>query len=332
MINKPETTSDHIAAEKAQPKMDYQAFVRSFGIIAITLLVGVVLSLLSPYFLTAENILNVIRQSSFLLLIAIGQTLVIITAGIDLSVSSVISISGCLTTFLLLKGIDLNLAFLAGVVSGGLVGVLNAFLITIGRMEPFLATLSTQIIGAGTILYATQGVPIVPFNNDSFSFLGRGYLGWLPVPILVVAVVAILAHFMVSHTVFGRHLYAVGGNPKAAKVSGIDVDRMISWAYVISGLLAGLAGVMLASRLISGQPSAGVGMELNSIAAAVVGGASFFGGEGTIYGTVAGVILIGIIGNGLNLLNVSSFLHQAVIGSVIVFAVVLDRQMKKRRT
>ncbi|HPU62305.1 MAG TPA: ABC transporter permease [Bacillota bacterium] len=314
---------------KNSKKASRQALTRSFGIIVITFIVAAVVSVLSPWFLTSENIINVLRQSSFLLLVALAETLAIITAGIDLSVSSVVSISGCLTAFLVLKGYSLPLAIVAGIAIGTFLGAINAILITVGKMEPYLATLSMQIIGAGGILYATQGVPVVPFN-DAFTVLGRGYLGSLPVPIVVAGVIAVLVHLMLTSTVFGRHIYAVGGNPKAARVSGVNVSRVIALTYMISGSLAGLSGVMLASRLASGQPSAGVGMEVYAIASSVVGGASFFGGEGTIYGTVAGVLLIGIIGNALNLLNVSSFLHQVIIGGVIVVTVVIDRRMKRR--
>jgi len=311
-------------------KLDYSNIIRSLGIIGITILVAIGISFFSPYFFTTKNILNVLRQSSFLLLLAIGQTIVIVARGIDLSVASIISISGCIGAYLviILNG-NIFIAFAIGILCGGIIGLINGLLITKGKMEPFLATLSTMIIGSGTLLYVTGGVPIVPYVK-TFTTLGRGYVSWIPIPIIIVGIIAYIFHIITSNTVFGKHVYALGGNPNAARVSGINVERTTCYAYIISGLLTGLAGVLLASRLASGQPAAGTGMELMSIAASVVGGASFFGGEGTIYGTVTGVILIGIIGNGLNLLNVSSFLHQVVIGSVIIIAIIVDRNLKKR--
>lgn len=320
-----------ITSENVNSKQSYSNILRRiFGIIGITVLTAIFISFLSPYFFTARNILNVLRQSSFLLLMAIGQTLVIITAGIDLSVGTTISITGCVAAYfaIILNG-NLTVAYTIGILCGGMIGFLNSMIINIGRVVPFLATLSTMIIGSGVLLYVTKGVPIPPFLKP-FSTLGRGYVGWIPIPIIIVTIVAFIFYIITSNTVFGKYIYAVGGNPNAAKVSGINVEKIICYVYTISGLLSGLAGVMLASRLDSGQPTAGKGMELISIAASVVGGASFFGGEGTIYGTVAGVLLIGIIGNGLNLLNISSFLHQAVIGIVIIMAVVIDQNTKRK--
>lgn len=319
-----------IPSENVKKSLDYSNTIRSLGIVGITILVALGISFFSPYFFTTRNILNVLRQSSFLLLLAIGQTIVIIARGIDLSVASTISISGCIAAYfvIILNG-NLFIAFTIAVLCGGIIGLINALLITIGKMEPFLATLSTMIIGSGLLLYVTGGVPVVPYVS-SFTTLGRGYLSWIPIPIIIVGIIAFIFHIITSNTVFGKHIYALGGNPNAARVSGINVERTTCYAYIISGLLAGLAGVMLASRLASGQPAAGTGMELMSIAASVVGGASFFGGEGSIYGTVTGVLLIGIIGNGLNLLNVSSFLHQVVIGTIIIIAIIVDRNIKRR--
>lgn len=319
-------------SKKDNTSINYGNIIRSLGIVGITILVALGISFLSPYFFTTRNILNVLRQSSFLLLLAIGQTIVIITRGIDLSVSSTISISGCVAAaFVIFLNGNIAVAFTLGILAGGIIGIINALLVNVGKMEPFLATLSTMIIGSGTLLYFTGGVPIVPFVDlESFTTLGRGYISWIPIPIVIVGIIAFIFYIITSNTVFGKHIYAVGGNPNAARVSGINVERSTAYAYIISGLLAGLAGVLLASRLASGQPASGEGMELMSIAASVVGGASFFGGEGTIYGTVSGVLLIGIIGNGLNLLNISSFLHQVVIGTIIIIAIIVDRNIKRR--
>lgn len=265
-------------------------------------------------------------------MVAIGQTLVIITTGIDLSVSTIISISGCVAAYfvIILNG-NLIIGFTMGILSGGIVGLINALLINVGKMDAYLTTLSTQIMGFGTLLYITNGVPVVPYAHlEPFTIIGRGYIGWLPIPIIIVIIITFIFHIITSNTVFGKYIYAIGGNSNAARVSGINVERIITSVYIISGLLAGLAGVLLASRLNSGQPNAGKEFVTYSIAATVVGGTSFFGGEGTILGTCAGVILIGIIGNGLNLLNVSSFLHQVVIGSIIVIAIIIDRYIKRQ--
>lgn len=322
--------SEVITNEKVSSKQNYSnSFRRIFVIISVEVLIVIGLSLLNPYFLTTRNILNVLRQSSFLFLVAIGQTLVIITAGIDLSVGTIVSITGCAAAYfaIILNG-NLAVAYTLGILLGGMVGFLSSMFIVVGNVVPFLATLSTSIIGYGVLLYVTKGVPIPPFL-EFFSTLGRGYVGWIPIPIIIIIIIGIIFYIITSNTVFGKHIYAVGGNPNAARVSGINVKKIICCVYTISGLLSGLAGVMLASRLDSGQPTAGVGMELTAIAASVVGGASFFGGEGSIYGTALGVLLIGIIGNGLNLLNISSFLHQAIIGIVIIIAVVVDQSAKR---
>jgi len=314
-------------------RSNYINIIRSLGIFGITILLIFIISFLSPNFYKTENILNVLRQSSFLLLVAIGQTLVIITQGIDLSVTTIVSVTGCVAAYfvIILNG-NLIIAFTIGILSGGIIGLINALLINVGKMEPFLATLSTQIIGYGALLYITNGVPIVPYLYlKPFAILGRGYIGWLPIPIIVVMIITFIFYIITSNTVFGKYIYAIGGNPNAARVSGINVERTIIYVYIISGLLSGLAGVLLASRLNSGQPNAGKDIVTMSIAATVVGGTSFFGGEGTIWGTFSGVVLIGIIGNGLNLLNVSSFLHQVVIGSIIVMAIIIDRYIKRHQ-
>jgi ribose/xylose/arabinose/galactoside ABC-type transport system permease subunit len=312
---------------------NYILIIRSLGLFAFTTLLIFIISFLSSNFYKTENILNVLRQSSFLLLTAIGQTLVIITQGIDLSVTTIVSITGCVAAyFVTLSNGNLIIGFTIGILSGGIIGLINAWLINVGKMEPFLATLSTQIIGFGTLLYITNGVPVVPYLYlKSFAILGRGYIGRIPIPIIIAISIAFIFYIITSKTVFGKYIYAIGGNPNVARVSGIKVERIIVYVYIISGLLSGLAGVLLASRLNSGQPNAGKDIVIMSIAATVVGGTSFFGGEGTIWGTFLGVILIGIIGNGLNLLNVSSFLQQVVIGSIIVIAIILDRSLKGRQ-
>ncbi|MDH0342716.1 ABC transporter permease [Chromobacterium haemolyticum] len=288
------------------------------------------LSVMSADFLTMGNLLNVMRQVSINALIAFGMTLVILLGGIDLSVGSILALSSVLTAMLLQAGVDPLLATLLGILSGALMGCCNGLVISKGKVAPFIATLASMTILRGLSLVASNGSPITGLGSDMFSMLGGGYVaGVVPVPVVWMLLMFAGFWFMLKKTVFGRHVYATGGNEESARLSGVKVDRVKIWVYTLSGALSAMAGAVLTSRLNSAQPTAGAGYELDAIAAVVLGGTSLTGGRGWIVGTLIGALLIGVLNNGLNLLGVSSFYQQVIKGVVILLAVLLDRSGKK---
>ncbi|MEN2425408.1 ABC transporter permease [Chromobacterium vaccinii] len=307
-----------------------KANLQRLGPFIALVLVAVGLSVMSPDFLTVNNLLNVMRQVSINALIAFGMTLVILLGGIDLSVGSILALSSVLTATLLQAGVDPMLATLLGILAGAAMGLFNGLVISKGKVAPFIATLATMTILRGLALVFSNGSPITGFDSELFSMLGGGYVaGLVPVPVVWMLILFIGFWFLLKKTVFGRHLYATGGNEEAARLSGVKVDRVKLWVYTASGAMSAMAGVVLTSRLNSAQPTAGAGYELDAIAAVVLGGTSLSGGRGWIFGTLIGALLIGVLNNGLNLLGVSSFYQQVIKGAVILLAVLLDRSNKK---
>ena len=287
-----------------------------------TLVVG--LSFASPYFLTVENLLNVLRQSSINAILALGQLMVIITAGIDLSIGSVLGVTNVMLAILLVSGWHPLPACAAALGVGLGIGLLNGVLLTRLRLpHPFISTLGTMNVGRGAALLLAGGVPISGLPLGFRSATGGNAVG-LPMPVVIAAVAYIAAHFFLTRTVWGRDLYAIGGNREAARLAGIPVERRLNLAYALSGFAGALAAIVLAGRMNSGFPLAGSGAELDAIAAAIIGGASFFGGVGTVGGTLIGALIIGFLRNGLNLLDVSAYWQMIVIGAVIVGAVFVD--------
>lgn len=277
--------------------------------------------------MTVDNILNVMRQVSINALIAFGMTFVILTGGIDLSVGSILALSSAITASLLAGGMDPILAILVGLLAGAIMGAINGFIITKGKVAPFIATLATMTIFRGVTLVYSDGRPITGLSNSAlFEMMGKGYVSWIPVPVIYMMVAYFILYFILKKTTFGRRVYAIGGNEEATILSGIRVDRVKIWIYSITGFLSALAGIILASRLNSSQPTAGASYELDAIAAVVLGGTSLSGGRGWIFGTLIGALIIGVLNNGLNIMNVSSFYQQVVKGGVILLAVLLDRK------
>ena len=301
-----------------------QALSRLKSLIGLALLV-LVLSLLSPHFLTTENLLNITRQVAVNAILATGMTFVIISAGIDLSVGSVLALSGCVMAIALNAGVGIFPGILLAVGVGSLCGLANGFMTGFLRVPPFIATLGMMSIARGLALVVTGGYPIFELP-EGFSYLGTGYL-WdvLPVSLLFTFLVLVAAHFVLTRMKLGRYVYVIGGNEEAAVLSGVNVRTTKLLIYTICGFLAGLASVVFVSRLNSAQPTAGIAYELDAIAATVIGGTSLFGGVGSIGGTVIGALIMGVLRNGLNLLNVSSFWQQVVIGVVIITAVYVDQ-------
>ena len=291
------------------------------------ILLIVVISIMNSAFLDLSNLLNLLRQVSINGLIAFGMTFVILTGGIDLSVGSILALSSAFTAILITSGLDPIVALIVGVLGGFLLGVFNGVLVTLGSMAPFIVTLATMTIFRGLTLVVTDGNPITNLGDSyMFQLFGKGYFFGIPVPAVTMIIVFIILAIILQKTTFGRHTYAIGGNEVASKISGIKVNRVKILIYGISGLMSALAGAILTSRLNSAQPTAGTSYELDAIAAVVLGGTSLTGGKGRIVGTLIGVLIIGVLNNGLNLLGVSSFYQQVVKGIVILIAVLIDRK------
>lgn len=295
----------------------------------IFILFLVVISILSPNFLTSNNVLNILRQASSNGLIAFGMTLVILTSGIDLSVGSILAFSSVSTALLLKGSVPPRLVLLIGLLIGLLVGACNGMIIAYGNVQPFIATLSTMTIFRGLTLVLSKGRPIsISGTGVLFDKIGTGYLLGIPIPIYILFCVCALLWFMLHRTIIGRHIYALGGNERASFIAGIKNNVIKIVVYATSGMLSALAGVILISRLGSAQPILGTGFELDAIAAVVIGGTRLSGGKGKILGTLLGVLIIGVLNNSLNLLGVSSFYQQVVKGGVILLAVLIDLKKK----
>lgn len=300
-----------------------------YGIYIAFACLFVFLSLTSPSFLTTQNILNILRQTSLNGIIAIGMTFVIITGGIDLSVGSIVALSAvAATSFAHPDTYPVIVPIVVGVVMGLVVGLLNGVLIARGSITPFVVTLGMMTIARGFGLVISSGRPVINLS-DEYNAIGGGYFFGIPIPVYLFLCVVLIGLFLLTFSKFGRHVYAVGGNEQAAKFSGLNTGLIKVTVYGLSGLFAGFAGVVLSSRVMTGSPVAGVGYELDAIAAVVIGGTSLSGGAGSVLGTVIGALIIGIMNNGLDLLNVSSYYQQIVKGAIIIAAVLLDQKTKK---
>jgi len=315
-----------------------KVMVQSQSLIALLIMI-IALSLLSDKFMTMDNTWNVMRQISVNVCISVGMTLVILTGGIDLSVGSVLALSGAVAAGLLNNGIEipaLNIfigftflgAVIAGLGTGALMGFINGLSITVFKVPPFVATLAMLTMARGLTMLWTGGFPITGLGT-TFNFLGTGWFLGVPMPVWITAVVVLLMVIMTKKVRIGRYIYAVGGNENASRLSGLNVNKVKLFVYTMAGILSAVGGLIVASRLDSAQPNAGMGFELDSIAAVVIGGTSLSGGRGSILGTVQGALIIGVLNNGLVLLNVSPFWQQVIKGFVILVAVVIDKMSDK---
>lgn len=304
-------------------------FRENAGILIGFVIICVIISIMNSDFLSMENLLNVLRQVSTNTIIAIGMTLVIILAGIDLSVGSIMALSGVVTGGLIaFSGVPMWLAVIAGLLIGILFGLINGYFTAYKYMPAFIVTLATMNIARGAAYVYTDGKPI-RVMSDEFNFIGSGYVGPIPVPVIYMFIIIVVVSLIMNRTKLGRYMYAVGGNMEAARFSGINTKRVQLFAYTLSGFLAAFSGIVLASRMFSGQPTAGMGAELDAIAAVVLGGTSMSGGRGRIGGTVIGALIIGVLSNGMNLMGINSFWQYIVKGIVILIAVYVDI-VKKR--
>ena len=305
---------------------------RRFGTLIGLLFLCAVLWALTPHFLTVSNLLNVAQQTAINAIVAAGMTFVIISGGIDLSVGSIVALSGVVLGSLLhLDQGSVGLALLAALAVGTACGLLNGVLISVGRLPAFIATLGMMSVARGAALVFTEGRPVSGFD-EGFRWIATGSIGFVPAPVALMLVVYALAHLVLTRTTFGRYVYAIGGNEEATRLSGVAVQFHKTVIYGVSGLLSAVAAIALTARLNSAQPIAGMMYELDAIAAVVIGGTSLMGGEGSLRGTLVGALIMGVLRNGLNLLGVSSFLQQIVIGGVIVGAVLVDTILKRQRS
>jgi inositol transport system permease protein len=309
------------------PALDRNLLHR-FGLLFVILLVGLALSFTTDTFLSVANLTNVARQVSINGILAVGVTFVLLTAGVDLSLGSVVALSGVACAMFAHPGEhSVIVPILVGLLTGAACGLVNGVLVTRGGVAPFIVTLGMMTIARGLALILSGGRPVANMSDSLTSLAGD--IGGFPIPVLCFAIVSALAWFFLRDFRLGRHLYAVGGNENAARAAGISVERVKLFAYVVCGLLTGLAGVVLAARITTGQPNAGQAYELDAIAAVVIGGTSLSGGVGTITGTLLGVLLIGVINNGLDLMGVSSYYQAVIKGVIIVGAVWLDRRQAR---
>ena len=302
--------------------------IHRFGLLLVILLVGMGLSLATDTFLSVANFTNVARQISINGILAVGVTFVLLTAGVDLSLGSVVALSGvACATFAHPGDHTVFVPIAVGLLTGAACGLLNGVLVTRGGVAPFIVTLGMMTIARGLALIFSGGRPVADMSNEMTALAGD--IWGIPIPVLCFAGVALAAWFFLKNFRLGRHIYAVGGNENAARAAGVPVERVKLFAYGLCGLLTGLAGVVLAARITTGQPNAGQAYELDAIAAVVIGGTSLAGGVGTITGTLLGVLLIGVINNGLDLMGVSSYYQAVIKGVIIVGAVWLDRRQAR---
>lgn len=322
----PGTTKDNLLTRL---KGNRSEFFQKYGAVVILLALGIILSFATPYFLTASNLMTVAVQTAVVGVLTIGELMVIITGGIDLSVGAVLAFSSVVASMMMKTGVPIPVGALVALAIGAVLGYVNGFVVTKMRVPPFIATLGTLGVVRGAALVVTNGLP-VSFLPKGISWFGVGEVVGIPVPVLVMFLTGVIFHWILTRTRLGRYTYAIGSNPEATRLSGIDTGKYTRTVYLLCGLLAGLAGVLLVGRLNSAQPTAANGYELNAIAASVIGGASLVGGVGTVLGAVVGAFIMTVLSNGFTLLGVSAFYQQMAIGAIVVLAVYVDLLQRKR--
>ncbi|NOH16177.1 ribose ABC transporter permease [Clostridium cochlearium] len=308
---------------------DMKEFLLKFKSLFGLILLCVIISILTPRFLNVSNIMNVFTQVSVNAILAIGMSFVILTGGIDLSVGSTLAISGAISASIIRATNSIFLSIIVALIIGAIIGLMNGVVVAKGKIQAFIVTLATMTILRGVTMVYTNGTPISGLS-DKFMLIGnKKILGYIPVPAIITIVVLIIAWYILSQTRYGRYVYALGGNEDSARLSGINTDKIKTLVYVICGITAALSGVITTSRVGSASPNAGLGFELDAIAAVVLGGTSLAGGEGTVVGTIIGAMIIGVLNNGLNLAGVSAYYQSIVKGLVILLAVLIDKKSKK---
>lgn len=317
-------------ANQMTKRLNGKDLFNKYGILMVFLILFVLLTVITNTFFTSRNLINVLKQVSINGIISVGMMCVLLTGGIDLSVGSIVALSGIVaTTFAHPGEYPVIVPVILGILAGAACGVVNGTLVAFLNLPAFIATLGMLSVASGVALVLSKGRPISNLSAQ-FRYIGGGTILGLPILIYILAAVFLVGYLILSWTKFGRYLYAIGGNEEAAKASGLSVARIKLFVYMISGICAGLAGTVLASRINAGQPNSGEGYELDAIAAVVIGGTSLNGGIGKVSGTILGVLIVGVINNGMDLLNISSYYQKIVKGSIIVLAVLLDRITKNK--
>jgi ribose transport system permease protein len=320
-----------VRPEDAAPptrSFDFAYWWDRVGILVVLIALVALMIVIAPNFASVNNLLNIARSISINAILAAGMTFVILAAGIDLSVGSILAVSGVASVMTGMAGFPAPVAILVGVLTGAVCGLINGVLSAYLSLAAFIVTLGTMTFLRGLAYTMTDGQPIVS-NTLNFRDIGNGYIAGIPIPVVIMVIVYIVAWFVLERTRYGRHVYAVGGNAEAARLAGINVKRIITSVYIIAGACAGLAGVIFSARVVSAQPTAGTGYELDAIAAVVLGGTSLIGGRGRIYGTLIGSIILGVLSTGLILMNVQFFTQLLIKGLVIILAVAID-SLKQR--
>ena len=293
-----------------------------YSIFIILVVVLVAASMLSPNFLSTDNVFNVLRQVAVITILAYGAMTLIIGGMIDLSAGAVMAFAGVASVMVYKSTGNLLFGVLAGIAVGMICNLINAFLVATLRTPAFIVTLGMMLMARGAVLELTQGQNVLQLGD--FILIGQGNLGWLPIPVLILIVVTIVIWYLMNQTRYGRSVYAVGGNEEAARAAGIAVEKVKYQAFLVNGALVGIAGVIFMSRVNAGLPNAGIGYELQAITAPIIGGTSFSGGVGTVFGTLAGALIVGVLGNIMNLIGIGSYVQQIVMGLIIVVAVAYD--------
>jgi len=327
-VSQVNTKTSTVESRQGNIKQSVFNFLNKMGIIVVVVLLCIFFSILSSDFLTWNNIVNVARQTSISAILAAGMTFVILTGGIDLSIGAIVALAGVCAVYFT-GFMPAPLGILCGILVGGAAGYVNGFLTSVTKLPAIIVTLGSMTYLRGIAYVITGGYPLM-VESSLFKSVGTGYLGPIPIPVMIMIAVFVIAHLVLKYTVFGRNIYMVGGNEEAARLTGIKVTSSITWVYTISGICAGIAGVILAARLFSGQPNAGMGYELDAIAAVVLGGTSLVGGVGFIVGSLFGALFMGVLSNGLTLLNVDYYWQLIIKGLVIVFAIYIDRVRRKK--
>ncbi|OBR91378.1 ribose transport system permease protein RbsC [Clostridium ragsdalei P11] len=309
-------------------KISINDILDKLGVVIALVVLIVVMAVLSPDFLTVKNVFNILQQIAQIGIISVGMTFVILLGGIDLSVGSIIAFTGLIMALCMKAGMSVGLAILVGIILGAAIGFLNGILISKVKLQPFIATLGTMTMARGLAYTITNGQPVYSFSAGFKSF--AGFIGVVPIPAIIMAVIFALGYYVLKYTKFGRYMYAIGGNRVASKLSGINVDKYEMLVYTISGICCAIAAIILTARLDSAVPVAGDGNELDAIAAVAIGGTSMTGGEGGIVGTLIGALIMGVIANGMNLLDVQQGPQRFAKGAIIILAVGIDVIRKKR--
>lgn len=303
---------------------------KEIGIIFILIVLSICIQIKNPIFLTFSNIIDVCRNTSYTLIIAVGMTFVLIAKGLDLSVGSLMALGGLVSALAMFHGVPIFLAVLLGLLVGAAFGLVNAVCIVKFHIPAMIASLGTMYMARGLVLVMTKGSPVYPLP-EAFGAFGRGYLFNIPYVVLIAAVLSVIAHLVLTRTTYGRKVYAIGGNPETAKFAGINVALVTASCYLISGVLASLSGILTAARMGSGQPGIGDGTEMTVITAVIIGGTSLNGGAGTILGTVLGALLMNVLSSGMNLVGISAYWQQFVMGLIIIVAVGADMYQRSKR-